>query len=165
MGFQQRLAHLPSFWLVSKVASLSRHFVGQGFNTWHISTTMWKASWCLSHSETHDNPTTSKITYDDVEEAFLAREWDSLHLSRKKQIISASRIFSNMNVNSTWRSHWHYHNARLLLLTASQIIDLPLKLNDDRLSLSLEIIDYATFALIIQLKRGTLCVGMPPILM
>ena len=30
--------------------------------------------------------------------------------------------------------------------TASRIVDLPLKLDDERLSLSLEILDYATFA-------------------
>ena len=49
MGFQQCLAHLPSFWLVSQGTSHSQHLVEQGFNTWHKSTTMWKASWVLSH--------------------------------------------------------------------------------------------------------------------
>ena len=29
---------------------------------WHKLTTMWKASWGLSHWETHDNLTTSNIT-------------------------------------------------------------------------------------------------------
>ena len=32
----------------------------------------------------HDNPTPSKITFDDLKEVFLAKEWNSLHLSGKK---------------------------------------------------------------------------------
>jgi hypothetical protein len=38
----------------------------------------------VSHWDTHGNPTTSKITYDDLKEAFLAKEWNSFHLSGKK---------------------------------------------------------------------------------
>jgi hypothetical protein len=46
---------------------------------------MWKMSWNLCHQGTHDNPTTSKTTYDVIEEVFLAEEWygkklDYLHL-------------------------------------------------------------------------------------
>jgi hypothetical protein len=33
MGFQQRLVHLPSIWLVSQAVSLSRHLAEQGGNT------------------------------------------------------------------------------------------------------------------------------------
>ena len=44
-------------------------------------------------------------------------------------------------------NHWHHHNARSLLLTAHQIIDLPLKLDGGQLSLSLGVIDYVTSAL------------------
>jgi hypothetical protein len=52
--------------------------VEQGFNTWDKLTTMWKTSWVLSHWETHDNPTTLIIAYDDIKEAFLVKEWNSL---------------------------------------------------------------------------------------
>ena len=45
---------------------------------------MWKTSWGLSHGKTHDNPTTSKTTYVDIKEAFLAKEWNSFHLFEKK---------------------------------------------------------------------------------
>ena len=45
---------------------------------------MWKTSWFLSHWETHDNSTTSKTTYVDIKEAFLAKEWNSFHLFEKK---------------------------------------------------------------------------------
>ena len=54
---------------------------------------MWKPSWSLSHWETHDNPTTSKTTYDDIKEVFLIKEMNSFHLSRKKPITSTSRNF------------------------------------------------------------------------
>ena len=54
------------------------------FNTLHKSTAMWKTSRVLSHWDTHDNPTTSKITRGDIKKAFLAREWNSSHLSWKK---------------------------------------------------------------------------------
>jgi hypothetical protein len=43
----------------------------------------WKVSWGLSHWEIHDNPTTSKIVYDVIQEAFLAKEWNFFHLSWK----------------------------------------------------------------------------------
>jgi hypothetical protein len=44
---------------------------------------MWKTSWSLSHWGTYDNPTTSKTTYVDIKEAFLAKEWNSFHLYGK----------------------------------------------------------------------------------
>jgi hypothetical protein len=37
-----------------------------------------------NHWKTHDNPTTSKKTYVDIKEAFLAKEWNFVHLSRKR---------------------------------------------------------------------------------
>ena len=37
------------------------------------------------HWGTHDNPTTSKIAYDDIEKAFLVEEWKSFCLSWKEQ--------------------------------------------------------------------------------
>jgi hypothetical protein len=33
---------------------------------------------------THYNPTTSKITLDDIKEVFLTKEWNFFHLSWKK---------------------------------------------------------------------------------
>ena len=84
MGFQHWLAHLPPSWLVNIATSLSWNLAKQGFNTWHKSTTMWKTSWDLCHRETHDNPTTSKTTYDVIKEVFLAKEWNSFHLYGKK---------------------------------------------------------------------------------
>ena len=44
MGLQQRLAHLPSSWVVNQACSISQHLAKQGTRTWHKSTTMWKAS-------------------------------------------------------------------------------------------------------------------------
>ena len=86
----------------------------QGFDTWHKSATMWKTLWCLSHWETHDNPTTSKIAYGWYRGGFCWRV--ELFLSDKgDKITCTSRIFSNMNVNCTWSRHWHLHNATSLL--------------------------------------------------
>jgi hypothetical protein len=45
---------------------------------------VWKALQYLSQQESHDNPTTSKIALDDIKEVFLAKEWNSFHLSEKK---------------------------------------------------------------------------------
>jgi hypothetical protein len=75
MGSQQWLACLPSSWLVSQATSLSRHLVEHGFNSWHKSTTMWKASWGPSHWKPHNNPTTSKIALNDIKEVYLSKEW------------------------------------------------------------------------------------------
>ena len=83
-GFQLRVAHVPSSWLVNHATSLSWHLIEEGFNTWHKLTTIWKATWGLSHWETHNNPTRSKMAFDDVKEAFLAKEWNSFYFSWKK---------------------------------------------------------------------------------
>jgi len=83
MGFQQRLAHLSPYWLLTKATSLSQHVAEHGFKTRYKSTTMWKTSWGLCHWKTHDSPTTSKITYVDIKEAFLAKEWSSFYPFRK----------------------------------------------------------------------------------
>ena len=64
-------------WLVCKATSLSRYLAEQGFSTWHNLTTMWKTLWGLSHWGTPNNPTTSRIVYDDIKVAFLAKKWNS----------------------------------------------------------------------------------------
>ena len=68
-------------------------------------------------------PNHIKKTYVDVKEAFLAKEWNSFHLSRRNYISSTLRIYLNINVNYTWRNHSFHHNARSLLPTAPQTID------------------------------------------
>ena len=107
---------------------------------------MWKASCGLSQWETYDNPTPSIITFDDLKEDFLAKVWNSFHLSGKK-LDFTSKIFSNTNMNCTLSNHGHHLNVGSLLLTTPQIIDLPLKLDNGQQFLSLEEISYATFAL------------------
>ena len=87
----------PTFNLVS--LSFPQHLAKQGVNTWHETATMWQASWGLSHWETHG--ATSKITFDVIKEAILAKEWNFFHLSRKKLDNLHSKIFSNTNVNCT----------------------------------------------------------------
>ena len=83
---------------------------------------------------------------------------NSFHLLGKKLFyLHLKDSLLNMNMNCTWSNHWQHPNTRSLLLIAPRIIDLPLKLDGGQLSLtlSLEIISYATFALIIM--RHTLC--------
>ena len=113
------------------------HLSKQEFNAWHKLTTMWKTSWGLSHWETHDKPTTSKTIYNDIE-AFLATKWNSLHISRKK--------LDSLHPKPLPPNHRLHHNTKTSLPTAPQIIDLLLKLDDEQLSIYLEILDYASFA-------------------
>ena len=75
----------PLSWLVSQATSLSRHLAKQGFDNWHKVTTMWKASWGLSHWKTHDNPITSKPhSMLSRRLSFLINKWNPFHLSGKK---------------------------------------------------------------------------------
>ena len=90
--------------------------------------------------ETHDNPTPSKMTFDDLKEAFTAKAWNSFYLLQgRHQISSTSRIFSSTNVNCTWSNHWHNPQCKVIIATTPRIIDWPLKLDGGRPSLSLEI--------------------------
>ena len=80
----------------------------------------------------------------------------------RNRLTSTSRMWSNTNVNCTWRNHWLYHNARSLLPTTPRTVDLPLQLADGQQSLSVEILDYVTFAPIMQLKmRHISCWNVP----
>jgi hypothetical protein len=67
------------------ITQIPQPLAEQGFDTWHKSATMWKTLWCLSHWETHDNPNTSKLAYVDIKEAFLAKGWNTFHLTGEKQ--------------------------------------------------------------------------------
>ena len=86
------------------------------------------------------------------------------------EIISVGRSYCIPKVEITWvqdpgfsfawSNHWLHHNARSLLPTSPQTIDLSLKLDVGRLSLSLEILDYDTFApRLCSWKWNTFCVG------
>ena len=61
-----------------------QHLAKQGFNTWHKSTTMWKASRFPISLGNPWQPTTSKFVFYHIKEAFLAREWNSFHFLWKK---------------------------------------------------------------------------------
>ena len=98
-----------------KVSSLSQHLVKQGFNTWHKLTTMWKASWGLSHQETHDKPTTSKIALDVIKEVFLLKSGILSISQGRDQITSTSKEFFNykcdMYLKQPTQDHRAYCNA------------------------------------------------------
>ena len=109
--------------------------------------TAWKASGAYLTRKTHDNPTPPIITFDDLKEVFLAKEWDSFHFSRKnvdRLHLKDFQIWMQIVLEATI----DHHNTISLLRIAPHIIDLPLKLDGGQLFLSLEMIDYATFALL-----------------
>ena len=78
----------------------------------------------------------------------------------RNQITFTSRIFSNticeLYLKQPLPPPQHTSHARSLPLTAPLTIYQPLKLDNDQLSLLPEILDYATFAPIMQLKNETL---------
>ena len=90
--------------------------------------------------ETHDNPSPSKIIFDDLKEAFVVEVWNSFHLLEEKPDYLHPKVKLNINVNFPWSNLWHQSNTKSMLLTTPRIKDLPLKLDDGRLFLSLEII-------------------------
>ena len=75
IGSQLWLVHLSPSWLVNM-----NILIFSTSNTCHTSTTMWKTSWGLSQWDTHDNPSTSNLMYDDIKKVFHAKEWNSFHL-------------------------------------------------------------------------------------
>ena len=116
----------------------------QGLNTCYKSTTMWKTSWGLSQWETHENPTT--WTYVDMKEVLLAKERNSFHLTRKKLDYLHFKTFLKYDFapKATIDSNTTQH--MVIVFTAPRTIDLP---DDGRVSLSLEILDYVTYAFIV----------------
>ena len=70
MSFQQRLAHLPSSWLVKQATSLSPHLIGtRGEHMAQIDSHVEGIMRYIS-LETHANPT-SNITFDDIKKVYL----------------------------------------------------------------------------------------------
>ena len=111
-----------SSWYVNIATSLLWHLAEQGFDTWHRSTIMWKISWGLSHWQTQDKPNHIKTRYDDIKEAYLAKECNSFHLLGKKlDCLHLKDFFWNMNMNCTWSNHW-LHDIRSSLYIASWTI-------------------------------------------
>ena len=152
--------YLPLGWLVKQ-----SHFLitlpKQEGNTWHKSTTIWKTCWGLSHHGY--NPTSSEFTFDNIKEAFLAREWNSFHFFGKKLDYLHLKEFLKYGceLHLKWPINTTTTQDHCCLLHLES--DLLSKPDGGQLSLSLEIIDYATFSLICTWKWGTLCVGVSPI--
>ena len=133
------------YYIITKVNSLCSLMsrILQGTNCWANT---------IKHSP--------KIKFDALKVAFLATEWNSFHHMKETRlappqvlsqlwmwIVLEAIVDTNTNTNTQW-----------LLLTTPQIIDLSLKLASGQLSQSLEIRDYAIFALPLYLKvTQTLC--------
>lgn len=89
-----------------------------------------------------DNPTTSKMTVDNIKEVVLANEQNSFHLSKE------TRFHPSWGAPQIWL--WSVFEATIdtTIMQTSLSLAAPIKLNGGWLSLSLKKIDYASFALI-----------------
>ena len=87
-----------------------------------------------------DNQPPSKITFDKIKEAFIVKYWSSFHLLGKELDYLHLKDFLKYECELYLKQP---------LTPPHHIIDLPSKLDSGQLSLSLEIINFATFALII----------------
>ena len=100
--FPKTTCHLPSSWFVGQAISLSRHLAEQEFDTRYKATTIGKALCMgLPQWETHDIPTPPKITFNAIKHVFLAKEWNSFHLTGEKFDYLHFKKNSTMNVNCT----------------------------------------------------------------
>ena len=114
----------------------------------------------LPHWETHDNPTTSKTTSVDIKEDFLAKEWNSFHLHGKKLDYPHLKDFLKHECQLYLKQSLTppYHIIIVAFCTSNH----RLAIETGRLSLSLEILDYTTFAPISQLQtRHISCWNAP----
>ena len=90
--------------------------------------------------------TMSKYAHVDIIEVFLAKEWKSFHLLGKKtRLLPPQGFYLKYECELYLKQPWLRHNTRSMLPTTPRTIDLPLKLNNEWISLSLEILDYAIF--------------------
>ena len=97
--FQQRLPHLPSSWLVNQTTSISQHLDEQGLETSHKMASNWKASWGLPQWKTLEISPLPDTAYGLIKHAFLAKEWNSFHVARKKLDDLRLKDFLTMNLN------------------------------------------------------------------
>ena len=156
-AFKSRLHTYPPLGQLVKQPHFSCHLVEQGFHTWHKLSTMWKASWGLSR---WGNPTTSKSHSMIPRRLFLAEEWNFLpSLKEETKLPPPQGFFLKYECEMYLKQpltppKMQYHRG----LPHLELIDLPLKLDSGQMSLSLKIINHATFALMKQLKtRHTFC--------
>ena len=132
-----------------KYYPLSRHLVEQQFDTWHKLTNYHvKGIMASISSGNRWQPNTNNIQIWWSQGGYSCWRVELSISHGRNSTTSTLGIFSYMNVNCTQSNYWHHHNARSLLHTAVWIIDLSLKLDGGWLFLSLEMIEYATFGLI-----------------
>lgn len=102
-------------------------------NVWRLS--YWETMWGImgkprttQHQHTSSSMISRRFFWLDNETLSISwgRNWNCLCV----KVFCAKRMWSML-----WSNHQHQHNARLLPLTASRVIDLPLKLDSVRLFL------------------------------
>lgn len=101
----------------------------------------------------------SECMLDDFKEALLAKEWNFLHLWKDETNLPLPQGFSQIRIWIILETTIDTTTTQNpLLLSAPQAVDLQLKPDDDHLCLSPNTINYATSALMMQLKTmQTLC--------
>ena len=88
----------------------------------------------------------SKTTFDDIIVAFIAKEWNSFHLFGKKLYYLQLKDFRKYECELYLKQPLTPQRKIIVGFCTSKL-DLLSKLDGGQLSLSLEIIDYATFLL------------------
>ena len=117
---------------------------------------LWQTSWGLSHWETYD--TTSRIKFDDIKEVFHATEWDSSRLSRKILDYLHLKDFLQYQCELELKQPSTPPRCKIIVAYCTLHHRLATEIGRRSIIATLEIIDYLTFALIVQLKtRHTLC--------
>ena len=87
----------PPSWLVKKTTPLSRHLIEHGFNTCHIDNHMEDIMGFI-HWDTNDNLTTSKITYVEMKEEFIAKKWKLFPSLREETRLPQPHGFSQIRM-------------------------------------------------------------------
>ena len=90
----------------------------------------------LSHWETHDNSTTYIITYVDIKEVFLVKEWNSSHLSGKKLGYLHLKDFHEYKCELYLKQPLTPPQHKIIAAYHTSNHDLLLKLDNVKLSLS-----------------------------
>jgi hypothetical protein len=88
-----------------------------------------------------------KIAFDDLKLVLLVKEWNSFHLPRKKLDYLYFKDLFKYKCELHLKQPLTPPQRKIMMLTASQITSLSLKLSGNQLSLSLKIIDHVTRAL------------------
>jgi hypothetical protein len=102
---------------------------------------MWKTSWGLSHWETHGNTTTSKQHMMISRKFFLFKSATLSIYAGKKIDYLHLKDFLKYKCELYLKQPWTPPQCKIITAYCTSNLRLPLKLDDEQLILSLEILD------------------------